>query len=571
MPSLDLGILFIFGICILGGLTAGGFFRRLHIPQVVGYIAIGLLVGQSGLNIVSQSDILSLKPFTFFALGIIGFLVGGELKSENFKKYGRQFTSILLGEGIGAFIIVGLLVGLIVWFVSGSITASLAGGIVFGAIASATDPASTIDVLWEYRSLGILTTSLTAIVALDDALAMMLYGLGIGIAGIIAGSSNSMLSGIEKVSVELFGALLLGAVFVLILNYVLRRVHQPEKSLACAIGSILLLISIAVYFDMDVILATMMLGFGLTNIAPRKSNELFKLAKAFSIPIYILFFVLVGARMGITYMPVWLWGIAAVYIIGRTTGKIFGAYIGASISRSKLVVRRYLGLGLLSQGGVAIGLSIMASQRLGDILLVEGITLADAIIFGVAATTLILQIIGPPMTKFAVKLADEIGRNITKDDIIDSWCAKDVMDTDFATVPENAPLQQIIEKLTTSEQSIYPVVDFDNNMVGWVSLDELKNVLVDQDSWRWLLTADVMKSVDHTTFAGTPLRKVINHMHEYNLTQLPVFKENNGLVPIGIIDNISMQHKIDREIIIKRQPVPVAVKTGPREELSITN
>jgi len=567
MHSLDLGVLFIFGVCILGGLTAGGFFRRLHIPQVVGYIAIGLLAGQSGLNIISESDIVSLKPFNFFALGIIGFLVGGELKIEHFKKYGRQFTAILTGEAMGAFLLVGLLAGLIVWFVSGSFTASLAAGIVFGAIASATDPASTIDVLWEYRSLGILTTSLTAIVALDDASAMMLYGLGTSVTEIIAGGSHTILSGVQKVSIELFGALALGAVSVLILTYVLRHVHQAEKSLACAIGCMLLLISIAVYFDMDVILATMALGFGLTNIAPKKSDELFKLTRAFSIPIYVLFFVFVGARISITNMPPWLWFIVAAYIIGRTLGKVFGTYAGARLSKSEPVVCRYLGLGLLSQGGVAIGLSIMASQRLGDISLTKDVALADAIIFGVAATTLTLQIIGPPMAKLAIKLADETGRNITKDDIIDSWRVRDAMDTDFVTLPENALLEKAIDTLVAFDQPTYPVVDSDKNMTGWVSLEQVKNVLVYQDSWSWLLTADVMKSVEHKAVVSEPLRKVIDQMYEYNLDQLPVFKDNDSLVPIGIIDGTSMQHKIDREIIIRRHPAPAA--TAPTTSIAI--
>jgi NhaP-type Na+/H+ or K+/H+ antiporter len=565
MTSVDLGVLFIFGICIVGGLSAGGLFRRLHIPQVVGYIVIGLLVGQSGLNFVSQDDVLALRPFNFFALGVIGFLVGGELKSENFRKYGRQFAYILFGEGIGAFVVVGFLVGLVIWFVSGSLIASMAGGIVFGAIASATDPASTVDVLWEYRSLGVLTTSLTAIVALDDALAMMLYGIGTGTAQIIAGGSNSMLAGLEKVAVELLGAFALGAIFVFILNYFLRRFHQPERSLALAIGCMLLLISIALYFDMDVILATMTLGFGITNLAPRKSEELFNLARAFSIPIYVLFFVLVGARINVSYMPMWLWVIAGAYIIGRTAGKVFGAYTGARISRSEPVVRRFLGLGLLSQGGVAIGLSILASQRLGNTPLIDGFDLADAIIFAVAITTLTLQIIGPPMVKYAVKLADETGRNITKEDVINSWQARDAMDTDFVTIPENASLQQAINVLTAFDQSMYPVVDSEDNMAGWISLEEVKNVLIDQDSWRWLLTADVMKSVDHRTIEDNPLREVLDIMYEYNLAQIPVFKDEHSKVPTGIINSISMQHKLDREIILRRQPVPASVAAVPKE------
>ena len=181
MESINISVLFILGLSIIGGLVGASFFQKLRIPQVVGFIVIGLIVGDNGLKLVKHTDVATLQPFTIFALGIIGFLVGGELKAETFRKYARQFFAILLGEGITAFLLVGISTGLFIYFVFHNISAAFAAGIVFGAVASATDPASTIDVLWEYRSLGILTTSLTAIVALDDALAMVLYGIATGL------------------------------------------------------------------------------------------------------------------------------------------------------------------------------------------------------------------------------------------------------------------------------------------------------------------------------------------------------------------------------------------------------
>ena len=154
------------------------FFQKIRIPQVVGYIAFGILIGKSGLNLLHGEDIEQLRSFTWFALGIIGFLVGGELKFETFRQYGKQFIQILLWEGLAAFFIVALLTFGVIYLVTHSFAASLAAGIVFGAIASATDPASTVEVLWEYRARGVLTTTIIAIVALDDALAMTLYGIG---------------------------------------------------------------------------------------------------------------------------------------------------------------------------------------------------------------------------------------------------------------------------------------------------------------------------------------------------------------------------------------------------------
>ena len=131
-----------------------------------------------------------LKTFNLFALGIIGFLVGGELKVDTFKKYARQFTAILLGEGLLAFLLVGGATFFLLKMVTGNLTAALAGAVVLGAIASATDPASTIDVIWEYRSKGVMTTAIIAIVALDDALAMTLYGLGNSTAKLITSDSG---------------------------------------------------------------------------------------------------------------------------------------------------------------------------------------------------------------------------------------------------------------------------------------------------------------------------------------------------------------------------------------------
>jgi Kef-type K+ transport system membrane component KefB len=341
MEGIDFSMLFVLGLSILGGLVGASFFQRLRVPQVVGFIIIGLIVGDNGLKLVKHSDVVALQPFTIFALGIIGFLVGGELKAENFRKYARQFSAILLGEGLTAFFLVGVSTGLFMYLVFHNATVAFGAGVVFGAVASATDPASTIDVLWEYRSLGVLTTSLTAIVALDDALAMVLYGLATGFVKTIAGVSDSAVKELGKVSLELLGTVVLAFAGAMALRFLLLRVKLLHRNFAFAIGLLLLMITIALYASMDVILTSMAMGCFLVNMLPKRSASLFETVRGSSTPIYVLFFVLAGARLSITQMPAWLWYIVIIYVVCRSLGKMGGAYIGARLTRSEPTVRRF--------------------------------------------------------------------------------------------------------------------------------------------------------------------------------------------------------------------------------------
>ena len=157
--------------------------------------------------------------------------------------------------------------------------------------------------------------------------------------------------------------------------------RKPDHHLSLAVGLLLLTIGIAASAGMDVILASMSMGMALTNLAPRRSRQLFETARGFAVPIYVLFFVFVGARLGIGNMQTWMWGLVVAYVACRSVGKIGGAYIAARATGSEDVIRKYLGTGLFAQGGVAVGLSIMASHHLQGITLADGMSLGDVIIF----------------------------------------------------------------------------------------------------------------------------------------------------------------------------------------------
>lgn len=557
MDTINIGLLLLLGIGVFGGLVGAWVFQKLRIPQVVGYIVIGILIGQTGLHIIKEADIVRLQSFNWFALGIIGFLVGGELQAENFRKYGKQFMAILFGEGLLAFLLVCLPITAVVYLVIHSFAPALASGIVFGAIASATDPASTVEVLWEYRSRGVLTTAVIAIVALDDALAMTLYGVGTSFAEILTGGSANILVEVMNICRELFGSILLGVAAGFLLDYTFRLLRQQkERMLALAVGMLLLVIGLSDAIHMDVIIVTMTMGIVLINFAPKKSQELFALMKSFSVPIYVMFFVLVGARLRVSQMPLWLWGIVAIYVLGRTFGKMGGAYLGARWSKADTAVQNYTGLGLFCQGGVAIGLSIMASQHLGDIHVTADMSLGDMIIFGITATTLIVQLIGPSLVKKAIQKSGEIGRNVTEEDVIASLKVSDVMERDIISIQENRKMSSVFELFSNFRFLAYPVVDVRERVIGMIKLQNLKEIITDPGCWEWMVAGDALVPVSAQASASSSLESALNVMEQIVTDELPVVDEADHGRLVGMLDRRSVEKAIEQELIKRQTGLP---------------
>lgn len=549
MLSSSSSILFILGIGIFGGIGGAWIFQKLKIPQVLGYLAIGILIGKSGFQLINSDVISSLNNFNYFALGIIGFMVGGELHGSTLKKYGKQFSAILFGEGILSFTLVTVSISLVLYIFTKNFAASLAAGIVFGAIASATDPASTMSVLWEYRAKGVLTTTIIAIVALDDALAMTLYGLGTGLAQMILGGETSFLSQLSSIGIELFGAVIIGAIAGYIMNLIVRYSSDKTRTMVFGIGTLLILIALSLTLKMDVILATMTMGIVVTNMAPNRSKDFFELIKSFSAPIYVLFFVLVGARLVLTNMPWFLWVIVALYVVFRSLGKMAGTWIGAKISHADPVVQKYAGFSLFAQGGVAIGLSIMATQHLQNLEIANGIFLSDIIITGVTATTFIVQIIGPPMTKLAVKLAKETGKNITEEDVVAKWKVSDVLDTSVPRIKTTDSVKAVVAVFMESDYFCLPVVDQDNKTVGMISINDLKLLMDSQDTWEWILVGDILVPAPEVITKSEPLDEAMRTLDQLGREQLPVVETRENPVSVGILDRRNVKKLVNRELV----------------------
>jgi len=538
-------MLLVIGLAVFFGTVGAKIFQRLRIPQIVGYITIGLLVGRSGLGLIDEEALRSLDPFNFFALGIIGFMIGRELHRETFKKYGRQFMVILFAQGVGAFILVGLVVGAVALLLLGDVKTAVVLGLLFGAISSATAPAATVNVMWEYKTRGILPTTTMAIVALDDALAVALYSIAASIAAKLTGQlSGGFAAAIAHVAYELGGAVALGAAAGLMLNFILRRVRDQAVALTFIIGTVGLVVGAGMLVGVETILASMALGAVLANLAPRPSDRAFKIVERFAPPLYVLFFVMVGASLYVQKMPGWMWALVAPFCIARAIGKILGANIGAKLARAAAVVRKYLGLCLFCQGGVAVGLSLMASKRFG-----EAEEIGMAIIAVVAVTTFIVEIIGPPCVKFAVKKAGEVGLNVTEDDLMQLYRVGDMMDRSVPTFPENTTIDAILHTIAETDAMNYPVVDAAGRLKGIITIQDLKASFAAEELAHWLVAQDVMEPVETTVTEDASLAEAVNRLHEKKLDYLAVVAEKDHDRLVGLLEMRAINRSLSREIL----------------------
>jgi Kef-type K+ transport system membrane component KefB len=395
-------ILTIIGLIIAVAFLGSKAFQRLGIPQVVGFIVIGVALGPSLFNLVPPELCEELTFVSEIALGLIGFDIGSHLLFSELRKLGRSILFILLFEALGTFALVTLGVYAIVqsWYTA----------LIFGALSSATAPAATVDVLAEYDAKGPLTTSLLAVVGLDDALALLLYSVTAAAAESLFTQSGapSLLSMVELPLVEIGGSVLLGVTMGLLLDLIMHRMKRHHDAMAVSIGFVFVGVGLSQALGFSLILTTMVLGAVVVNRSPEHGRHIrFTIEQAGPV-IYVLFFTLVGARFQVKLLPsMGLLGVA--YVVLRSLGKFTGAWLGGILGGAQPAVRNNLGFGLLSQAGVAIGLALASSNRF-CVYGAEGAALGSLIINVITATTFVVQVIGPICVKLAISRAGEIGR-----------------------------------------------------------------------------------------------------------------------------------------------------------------
>jgi Kef-type K+ transport system membrane component KefB len=382
-------------LIILAGFLAAKLFRTAKIPGVTSYILVGIVIGPSGFDVV-PSGILSASGFvTDVVLGLIAFGIGQNFRVQKLEEIGRQIIRISSVEVICAFLLVTAALHLLLGMPAHA-------AIVFGALSSATAPAATVVVIQELKAKGPLTDALLGVVALDDAWALILFPISMAVADAIAtggGAGLQILTEVGTAAGEIGASVLLGGALAWLLRHYSKRVEDSSDLEILALGIILLTVGVANSLGLEVILACLALGVVLVNLGSEEC-PLFEVVEPLDTPLYLIFFVLAGALLEVAQIQeIGLLGL--VYISARVGGKILGAYIGASdFGRADPGVERYIGLGLIPQAGVALGLALMAREQFPNV--------GETIFSTVVATTVVFELAGPIATRTALSLANEI-------------------------------------------------------------------------------------------------------------------------------------------------------------------
>ena len=386
-----MNLLFYLAIMLFAGLLFGRLLKLVKLPNVTGYLIAGLVLGPFVTKILSAEQVESLSVISNMALAFIAFTVGLSFKRSYFKRVGMTPVVIALLEALVA-----------VFLVQGALIAAgfdVAFSIVLGAIAAATAPAATIMVIKQYRAKGPVTETLMAVVAIDDAVALVAFGFAVSIAGVISGNGggNIFLSILQPLW-QVFLSLLIGAVMGVLFKIPLRFFKKSGNRLIIIIGFVFMTSALATLCGVSELLACMALGSVFCNIST-ESDSINDLCDFFTPPLFELFFVVSGAGLDVSVLPQ-IGVMGAIYVVVRCVGKYLGAFIGAKIMKAPDAVAKYIGPTLIPQAGVAIGLTIVAQSVVPHY--------AAQVRAVILCGTLIYELVGPAITKITLKKAGEI-------------------------------------------------------------------------------------------------------------------------------------------------------------------
>ncbi len=365
--------------------------KVLRLPNVTGYIVIGLLTGPYCFNLIPKEALERFLIIPEVALGFIAFSIGAEFKLSYLKKVGKAPVIIAFFEALTAVVIVDIvliLIGVEVDF-----------ALCLGAIAAATAPAATLMVVRQYKAKGPVTQTLLPVVAIDDAVALMGFGLSVAVAKTITSGQNvSIGATLLTPVIEIFGALIFGAILGILFRFLIKWFTGRGNRLSITVAMVFLCVGVSDMLGFSSLLACMAMSSVLINTS-NESGIIFEQLDRMTPPIYLLFFFISGAELDITILPT-VGLIGVIYVVFRVVGKIFGAYVGAKVSHSQPVVQKWLGFTLIPQAGVAIGLAGVVMT----VVPAHGAKIRAIIL----CATIIYELIGPVVTKIALTKAGEI-------------------------------------------------------------------------------------------------------------------------------------------------------------------
>jgi Kef-type K+ transport system membrane component KefB len=401
--SMGLPSLMIAGIITMSGFYTGKIMKYIKVPSIIGFMIIGVILGPSLINILSVDVQNRFSFITDIALSFVAISIGLELKFSILKKQGKSIIWIIFSESFLAFALVSTAVYVF--------TKNLPMALIFGSIAPASAPAGTVAIIQEYKAKGSLTSALYSVVGFDDGLGIIIFGFASAIASHLivntGGSSESIFLSLSEPLLEILLSILVGVISGTAFSYLARKISQKRDLLIVLFGSVLAITGFCTIFGLSLILTNMIAGMVVVNTQDRKLVEQLGEQMQNVMPLFfVMFFVLAGANLHLSALPS-LGLLGLVYILGRSAGLMSGAFLGALIGRAEPKIRKYLGMGILSQAGVAIGLSLIVKQefsQLGPL----GEVIGTAVITTVTASSIFFEIIGPILTKIGLQKAGEI-------------------------------------------------------------------------------------------------------------------------------------------------------------------
>lgn len=382
------------GIILVGAIVSEKIVNYLRIPAITSYILLGILLGPHALNITGNGLMLSTEILSNIVLGLIAFHIGRNFSLENFRKIGKAVLSISLSVTISTLFCVTA--GLYI-FAHQSFYISL----IFGAISTATAPATTMIIIRQYRARGTFTDILIGSVAIDDAWGIIIFSLCLSVAQTFQYGNASelfVLIALGKATGKIVLSVIVGFTMAYIVSWVSTHLKRTEVMLTFILGAIFINTGISISFNVSPLLSNMIFGAVLVNI-DTTAFRYFESVSKVDWPLYVMFYVFAGAGLEIGLLST-LGLVGTIYIASRIMGRVGGGYVGGLLSGTDSKVKNYMGIALMPQAGVAIGLAMIAKTMLHD----SGSTIFNTIII----TTVVFEIFGPIATRYALNKAGNI-------------------------------------------------------------------------------------------------------------------------------------------------------------------
>ncbi|MFW6337442.1 MAG: cation:proton antiporter [Alkalispirochaetaceae bacterium] len=394
--------LFALGILLLVGFILGRAAGRIRLPEITGFIVAGILMGESVGGIVPPHMSEGLKLITEVALGLIALTIGGEFSLVKLKRLGRGIAVITISQIFATFLLVAAALYLVRF--------PLPFALLMGAIASATAPAATVAIVQALRARGLFIDYLYGVVALDDAGAVILFGSVFAfVSSIIGGGGESSVMLALGAVEEVLLSVVVGFVSGFLIHALARRRSNPNEILITTLGLLFTTTAVAVIFHLSPLLANMTAGAVIINLSP-DNHRIFRVLRPLTPPIYALFFVIAGTELNpriVTDGTVLILG--GIYVLFRAVGKYRGVYVGCAMSGVSRSIRNYLGICMLPQAGVAIGLVLLVeASPFMEGLAAEQLRLVQTMINIVLFSVFVNELLGPPLSRFAILRGNEM-------------------------------------------------------------------------------------------------------------------------------------------------------------------